>query len=370
MEKDRLRFLDNLRGIAALYVLVHHVLLSPQPNLLVPDYLAPAIHFGAAGVWLFFVISAFSLSLTMPRHIATGTPLLSFSISRLFRIAPLFYALVLFHLIRDYALLGATKPVEGIAANLLFIFNLFPEYTKSIVWGGWAIGPEMLFYALFPLIYFKVKRLEHLVILLFASVAIYAAFQTYGSALFSSRRAFETFNSRTLIRHFPSFILGMIAFQLYMTLKDHTSKKLLGRLIFAASFISIVAFWYGHPPLPLLHNSHMDAFAFAGLLLGAGLARPRLMETSLMSYYGKISFSVYLWHIQVIFHLTPFLRWFYTLGLPAGISFLCSVAVVLAVTTLVAHYSYKLIERPGEKLGKAVFALLKRDRHSVELSTT
>lgn len=95
---DRLYFLDSLRGLAAIYVLAFHVFASPQPNMPLPPMAKQWLDFGHTGVTLFFVISAFSLSMTMPRHIASGAPILSFAISRFFRIVPLFHVLIAYQL--------------------------------------------------------------------------------------------------------------------------------------------------------------------------------------------------------------------------------------------------------------------------------
>jgi peptidoglycan/LPS O-acetylase OafA/YrhL len=97
----RLAYLDSLRGLAALYVLVYHAILVAQPNLVVPAWTAPFFLAGGTGVMLFFVVSAFSLCLTWPRHEKTGAPLTSYFISRFFRIAPLFYFMMLVTYIRD-----------------------------------------------------------------------------------------------------------------------------------------------------------------------------------------------------------------------------------------------------------------------------
>ncbi len=57
--------------------------------------------FGGTGVLLFFVISGFSLSMTMTRHNRATVPILSYATSRFFRIAPLFYTVLLASVLRD-----------------------------------------------------------------------------------------------------------------------------------------------------------------------------------------------------------------------------------------------------------------------------
>jgi peptidoglycan/LPS O-acetylase OafA/YrhL len=87
--------LDNLRGLSAIYVVLFHTALVPTYRLPLPALLKNFVLFGGSGVLLFFAISGFSLSLTMPRHLTTATPALSYALSRFFRIAPLFYFLLL-----------------------------------------------------------------------------------------------------------------------------------------------------------------------------------------------------------------------------------------------------------------------------------
>ena len=66
MKLKRLDFLDALRGLAAAYVVVYHMILLPDPHLATPEWASKVAHAGGSGVMLFFVISAFSLYYTMP----------------------------------------------------------------------------------------------------------------------------------------------------------------------------------------------------------------------------------------------------------------------------------------------------------------
>jgi pyruvate dehydrogenase E1 component len=49
---SRLAFIDSLRGLAALYVLVYHLVLVPNPDLAMPGWIRPIIMNGGSGVTL------------------------------------------------------------------------------------------------------------------------------------------------------------------------------------------------------------------------------------------------------------------------------------------------------------------------------
>jgi len=162
----RLEFIDSLRGLAALSVVFCHVAFIPIPTLHLPHWLRATVPFGATGVTLFFVVSAFSLFLTMPRHTESGRPWTSYAVSRLFRIAPLFYFMLVFSCLRDFFLFKTAHAPLEVLASALFVFNFVPGCQLGIVWASWTVGVECAFYALFPLIYLTCGTLRRKLILL------------------------------------------------------------------------------------------------------------------------------------------------------------------------------------------------------------
>lgn len=345
--KNRLMFLDNLRGFAALYVLVYHVYRSPEPDLAIPGYLDRVLNYGATGVWLFFVISAFSLSLTMKRHIETGSPFISFAISRFFRIAPLFYVIILFQVARD-SIRGYPYDLDQVAMSFSLLFNLSPQYAGSIAWGGWAIGPEILFYIAFPFLYFYARPLIMKIAILTAFVVLFAAVRGYLD---------QTYEYRSLLRHAPNFMMGLVVYDLYVKYKNANHSHRLGKGLLAVGLLAFAYCSVYRPPhIALIDVSHFESMTYALIVLGAGLSQPKWLATKIMSFYGRISFSVYLWHLQLIFWLTPWLRMLYSPEIPIPISFLAATSIILAVTTVVATASYQFIERPAEKFGKRLIS--------------
>ncbi|HTR00040.1 MAG TPA: acyltransferase family protein, partial [Candidatus Acidoferrum sp.] len=121
----RLAFLDSLRGLAAVYVALYHMTLLPEPHLLVPHWASAIVLNGGTAVTLFFVVSSFSLCYAMEEVHRNDGPWM-FYIRRFFRIAPLFYACIIFYIIRDHYYFQAEHSLTEISASVFFIFNFIP----------------------------------------------------------------------------------------------------------------------------------------------------------------------------------------------------------------------------------------------------
>src|SRR5690242_11692640 len=92
MHSGRVAFLDGLRAIAALLVFLVH---SAAPALRQGDE-PLRIDLAKYGVTIFFVVSAFSLCLSLTRESERGEIRWgAYFIRRFFRIAPLYYAVLL-----------------------------------------------------------------------------------------------------------------------------------------------------------------------------------------------------------------------------------------------------------------------------------
>ena len=91
LSQERLEAIDGLRGVAALYILVYHLALLPQPNLTVPLWASRFVLTGGTGVTLFFLMSPFCLCLSKQKRRQESQLTMNFYLRRFFRIAPLFY---------------------------------------------------------------------------------------------------------------------------------------------------------------------------------------------------------------------------------------------------------------------------------------
>jgi peptidoglycan/LPS O-acetylase OafA/YrhL len=149
------QFVDSLRGIAVLGVLLVH---TGQRVARLPGSVAAVTEFGAYGVHLFFVASAFTLFSSLnQRSRSESRPTLNYFLRRLFRVAPLFWLAVLFYVWwygtgpQYWAPHGISWP--DVLATASFAHGWSPTWINSVVPGGWSIAVEMNFYLLVPFLF-------------------------------------------------------------------------------------------------------------------------------------------------------------------------------------------------------------------------
>jgi Predicted acyltransferases len=353
----RLDFLDSLRGIAALFVLIHHVPLLVHPKLPIPDAITPFVMYGWTGVELFFVISAFSLCLTMPRHQASQGPLVSYAISRLSRIAPLFYLLVFCNVGYIWFIKGGVVDPLEVLTNLTFTFNLVPSHVNSMVRAGWTIGTEMLFYLIFPLLYVRFRTIGARIALICIAIGAWQLFKPV-IPLVEDDVVRNHFAGRTLMVHIVSFALGMLAFSVYSTLKEHPASRQIGTALLACGVLGIGLLIQSPYRFGVLQANQWPSFFYALILVGLGLCPFSAIVNRVTTFYGKICYSTYLLHVPVLLVLEPAYRWIYAHGPGVPVNFAVCLVLTVAAVTGVAVVSYRYIEQPGLELGRAIKARL------------
>ena len=211
-DERRLPGVDGLRALAATGIILFHA-----AGLLVP---APAelsfigTHFVYA-VPLFFVVSGFSLGYSTSAHVGRPQWIEIYLLKRFYRIAPLFYVVLAFTCAFFY-FRNAAQDFRDILLNLTFMFNFFPGKHGSIVFAGWTIGVEMVFYALFPLILVCTKRIEAVIIATALAVAISL---TARSTLEALPGLPPSYAIRSFVSNLHYFMLGLLAFRLFAILR-------------------------------------------------------------------------------------------------------------------------------------------------------
>lgn len=144
----RLAFVDTLRGIAVLSVVLQHALEQIVLNQPTGGYywafhyaLGEYFNFGRFGVVLFFFVSGFVIPYSFPNSAA---PVRDFAISRFFRLYPAYWLSIVLLLVLSPILEGKSFPLSHVAANAT-MFQMFMGIPNIRI-AYWTLAVELMFY--------------------------------------------------------------------------------------------------------------------------------------------------------------------------------------------------------------------------------
>lgn len=151
---NRLKQIDNLRGLAILFVITAHILnINDTPSLF--EISAP-FYLGRIGVYLFFIVSGYCIFGSIRKiNISYFKNTLLFLIKRFLRLYPLYWLSVIFTII---ILKDKNFSISEILYNMTMLNSLFGIRDLQGVY--WTLFLEIVFYSLiaFYLIIFKNKK--------------------------------------------------------------------------------------------------------------------------------------------------------------------------------------------------------------------
>ena len=371
-KRDRLLFLDALRGLAALWVVMYHMVLIPAQPLALPRWAEKIVQKGGMGVSLFFVVSSFSLYYTMPLRQKEPSPWSSFYIHRFFRIAPLFYVVMVAYLVRDKLMYDHQHGLMDILTSATFTFNFLPQGQQGWVWASWTLGVEMIFYALFPIFYRFARNKYQAIALTLGMLVLWTAIQGLSAYIPSDPKSQELFLQWSFLKYLVIFGCGAIAFHCLVENGRIVEKSRdTGVLLLMIALTLWVALVNGWLPSTLFGNPYYwQGPIFLFLVLGAAWAPIRLIVNRFSIYLGRISYSLYLCHPTLVLLLSPVYAWAYRLQLGLTGSFLVCALITLVVAITVSEITYRLVEDPGIKLGKVVNRWLREGREADSKTAT
>ena len=343
----RLDYLDALRGIAVLGVIITHACGTMGPV---------TGHWGvgfATGVQLFYLVSAYTLFwIYRNRYASEKNGVRNFYIRRFFRIAPLFYSVLVIWTI-GYAYFRpefALSPVHLVTVAL-FVNGVFPEYFNSIVGVEWSIAIEMTFYLIAPLLFRYITTGQRALVFLILSlfIAEYATkWLAANSDLYASYPPYIMF---WFPAQLPVFAGGILAFFVSQSKISRQSAVLL--LMASCAWTYMV--YRGGDVRYLPHNDLM-VLGFAGVLISLASFPARPFVNRVTVSLGRISFSVYLIHLFVMH------RWNELVVVPLGLSPWVGAGVLFFGTIIVAlpvcMMTYRFIELPGIAIGRRLIRRL------------
>ena len=334
--------IDGLRALAVLSVVVFHLGGSPITG-------------GFSGVDVFFVISGFLITTILLRELKNEEfSFLEFYERRVYRLFPALFAVMASTLLVGYFLFMPDEFLElgqSIAATSVYLSNIF-FFLKSDYFSGpselkpllhtWSLAVEEQFYIVFPMMLFLLRK--------------YSVF-LLGTVIGISCLLLLTISQIAITDH-ASTIFYLAPFRFWELLTGSLIAIILPRinnLQFKASqnILSVIGFFLITCSFFTLNESSqfpglnaLPAVLGAGLLILAtqeGIVNRTLLSNSTVVWFGKVSYSMYLWHWPLVV--------FYGYYVIRPITLIEKV-VLFIVTTLLAWLSWKYIENPFRRLNR------------------
>ena len=355
VQKDRLLpGIHGLRGLAALAVVLYHTvhLVGITP----PDFLEFIGRDFRYSVHLFFILSAFSLYYSTESLTNRPNWIPEYFLKRFFRIAPLFYFMIALEIARQivFARMIVTD-FNSILLNMTFTFGFVPF--SGFIWGGWSVGVEMIFYAIFPVLLQTIRTHRSSLVLLVMSIVvsylIKQALHAQHIALIPQPRwdwSYFAFAS-----NIGFFAMGIYAYQVSCLYKGSI---LASRIVPWFAVIIIGGLMFFDAGKYFRGNGRWDSVIWGlglmALCVWQSVSPSLFFANRIFEYLGERSFSIYLLHPVVIVLLKDHLARIYEALQPhlGPTSFFVCAALIIALVLVFAEFTYRLIEVPGIRFGR------------------
>jgi len=298
--------LDGIRAIAVLLVMAFH------PRI-------PGFKGGFIGVDMFFVLSGFLIThLLMEERRRSGSiDLPGFYIRRFWRLTPPLLLMVVGYVI-GLTIFFEKFSVTYIRDSLLALFYL-SDYSKAFfskpgfLTHTWSLSVEVHFYLLWPFALLAVLRpcrqwQPALILFLLWVMAIawrwycLAEGQRWGMVYFR----FDTRISGLILGALLAYLTSMRMPRFHPRVMDA-----LGTLALGVIAVSVME-WRFRDEGALEYGTGIAELATVALLLVALTPASwlnRLLSTGPMTYIGRLSYGMYLWHYPAMYYMRKKLQW-------------------------------------------------------------
>ncbi|MBY3233846.1 acyltransferase [Rhizobium laguerreae] len=320
---DYIPSLDGLRGVAALLVVGAHI------GLIFPVTAPHLVTMGDEAVGLFFALSGFLMAHLYGSRPVTKENVLDFLVSRFARIYPVYLvAVVLVAMLSSMQNLDFVQPIAG---GTDFVRHVFLLGSSGVFW---SIPPEIQFYLLFPVLWFclaQPQRYSGVIVGLTVAVVVDGLVELPGPGI-------------VLVSKLPYFLFGALAGIMHSCWINWIPSVLTG---ISTLFLLAVFFTYRHilpgfSPEFWSLQSAVAAAVIVGLVARQPPIAARVLAAAPIRFFGKISFSLYLFHVPIMF----LARLTFDALMPEP----ALIVVTLCIAVAGAWFIHETTELPGRRL--------------------
>jgi peptidoglycan/LPS O-acetylase OafA/YrhL len=345
---NRFAFVDGLRGIAVLAVVLFHFYQgSPFYEVLsqvLPKPVDVSLTHGWLGVEIFFVLSGFVIAYSLRESEINGGFLRNFMLCRYLRLSPPYLISIVLIIGLNYfsnlILVDRLAPLYGwqtLVIHLFYLQNLLQTSEISPIF--WTLCLEIYFYLTFVCLLGLIQLVQRSTDL--KTINVYSAvFLILGLISLITTIVWDA-GRNSLFTNGYVFIAGILIYWVFeRRVNDHW---LWAYFLILAAFVAI------RPD-----NLGVAATLVTGLLLWQA-SRSGNLNTWLtgdwIQYLGKISYSLYLLHtiigsrvINIAYRINPNYSWLTPIWL----------ILAFGLSLIAAHGLYVLVEKPSMRLSKQV----------------
>lgn len=363
MEKNRIDYLDSLRGLASVSVVISHFVLAYRLDLQFKLLNYSPLHFfydGFAAVTFFFVLSGYVLTLSLKNR--DQISLNSFYLKRIFRIMPAYIVVLLISLLLYYYYVHInTIPETSNWINSFWnkpldlknfvkqLFFIIPNVDNAeLVFQNWSLNVEMKFSFIIPFLIFIYKKsnfffffIFNLVLFLFFNLPIYLIHFSLGITL--------AMNQDIIVEKFT-------------IIKKKYKVILILSILFMYTYRYTLPMYYYY--IQRRHSLILNNENLIWLITGFGsflillycftsIRLQKVLNLIFFKFIGKISYAIYLTHIFVlIFFLPIFIKELNNMGI-MNLNLINSISlfVLMLLTIVFSCFLTFMVEIPIAKFG-------------------
>ena len=339
--------LEALRGIAAMTVLVFHVIASvPVKTTAIDDlglvggifsFLLPALFNGSGAVTLFFVLSGFVLGCNVDAARAiTVSGYTGFIVRRLFRIIPALWASVLLAMLLN-------RQIHGLHYSAYQTFNFLFLQDTSINGPLWSIQVELLASIIYPFLLYASRSLGLLFNLTLLLVLISFSL---GETPFPMRYVW-CFHLGILVPTLGRWLMTMLPRQLHVPL------LIIAFVAFAAA-TQFARVEYLNPKKSIQIEGWAAFYLIAFVLYSGSSIKNSILDARPARWLGRISYSLYVLHFPIDSMVISKFSGYFGSAFTTHYPFvqLLALPFVVGISLALADLSYRFVEKPFHGYGR------------------
>ena len=292
-------------------------------------------------VTIFFTLSGFLITYLLFKEIEdTNTVAVKkFYIRRILRIWPLYFFYLALVVIANVLLFNSTENFSDLWFYVFFMPNVPINILKTGIFMSthyWSLGVEEQFYLFWPNLIKKIKK--NFVFYSIVFIVSFIALKIFTRVFIGSSHLYWFF----YYNRFDCMAIGGLA--AYLLYKNHSIIHMFNKIVIQiAALVIIFLNFINYYHVSIIAQEIMAVVAVILILNQVSGHRKFInFEKPVLDHLGKISYGIYVYHFLIINIIALVFK---KLNISfTGFTYIAFPFLVFALTIVISHYSYRIIE--------------------------